>query len=412
MELTRISTAGSVDDGKSTLIGRLLFDSHALLEDQIENILQASKKKNFEGIDYSLFTDGLRDERTQGITIDVAHLYFSSPYHKYIIADTPGHVQYTRNMITGMSNADIALILIDIKKGLNEQVKRHIFIALLLKIPKLIFCVNKMDLTSYQEDSFLKIVEEFNLMNKSLDLKEYTFIPISATNGDNVVSVSSKMPWYKGKSIIQEIEELEIVETNKNISKRIQVQCVINSQLGEATYRGYAGMISSGNFKVGEEITVLPIAIKATIKSIIQNGKNIQEAETGSSIAIELDHEIDISRGDMIAGIALPPINSNEITSTICWMHEQPLSILKKYILKIGTKETQCIVSNIISKYNNDFDQIIQAPKEAGINEIATISIKTANPIHFDKYVSNKNTGRFILIDPVSNDTVAAGIIE
>ncbi len=412
MNLIRISTAGSVDDGKSTLIGRLLFDSNALFEDQIENIISASRKKNFEGIDYSLFTDGLRDERIQGITIDVAHIYFSTPNHKYIIADTPGHIQYTRNMVTGMSNADIALILIDVKKGLNEQLKRHIFIAHLLKIPKLIFCINKMDLTSYQEDSFLKIVEEFNSMNSLLDLNEYTFIPISATNGDNVVSLSSKMPWYKGKSIIQEIDELDIVETNKNISKRMPVQCVINSQLGEIKYRGYAGMVSSGTFKVGEEILVLPIAMKATIKSIIQNGKNIQEGEKGSSIAIELDREIDISRGDMISCIALPPINSNEITAKICWMHEQPLSISKKYILKITTKETQCIVSKIISKHNNEFDQIIQAPNEAEINEIATIKIKTAYPIHFDKYVNNKNTGRFILIDPVSNDTVAAGIIE
>jgi sulfate adenylyltransferase subunit 1 len=412
MELIRISTAGSVDDGKSTLIGRLLYDSNALFEDQIENIISASKKKNIEGIDYSLFTDGLRDERTQGITIDVAHIYFSTTNHKYIIADTPGHVQYTRNMITGMSNADIALVLIDIKKGLNEQVKRHIHIAKLLRIPKIIFCVNKMDLVSYDEKQFNGIIKEFSLLNELLKLENYSFIPIAAIHGDNVVTKSINMKWYMGNSIIEELALINTGLVENNTASRMSIQCVINAKQDSLNYRGCAGMVVSGKFTIGQEIIVLPIAIKATIKSIIQNGNHIQEAVKGCSIAIELDHEIDISRGDMISSTEILPISSNEITATINWMHEQAINISKKYILKIASKDTQCMITNIISKYNNNFDAIIQDPTEVLMNDIANIKLKTASPIYFEKYSTNKNLGRFILIDPVTNQTVAAGIID
>ena len=412
MDLIRISTAGSVDDGKSTLIGRLLFDSNALFEDQIENIISASRKKNFEGIDYSLFTDGLRDERTQGITIDVAHIYFSTSNHKYIIADTPGHVQYTRNMITGMSNADIALILIDIKKGLNEQVKRHIHIASLLRIPKIIFCVNKMDLVSYQEDKFNAIKEEFILLNDKLKIKHYLFIPITALHGDNVVNKSNSMEWYKGKSILEELIMPDDDFTINDDHQWMPIQCVINAKKDEINYRGYTGMVASGKFNIGEDVIVLPIGIKANIKSITQNGNNITEGKKGHSIAIELDREIDITRGDMISGIKKLPIQSNEIIATICWMHEQAVNLSKKYILKITTKDIQCIVSNSISKYDNDFETAIQDPSEIVMNDIAKIKLKTASPVLFEKYPSDKTLGRFILIDPVTNETVAAGIIE
>lgn len=412
MELIRISTAGSVDDGKSTLIGRLLYDSNALFEDQIENIISASKKKNVEGIDYSLFTDGLRDERTQGITIDVAHIYFSTQHHKYIIADTPGHVQYTRNMITGMSNADIALILIDVNKGLNEQVKRHIHIASLLRISKIIFCVNKMDLVAYEEKRFNDIIQAFSLMNETLKLKNYTFIPIAAMHGDNIVSKSLNMEWYKGKPILDDLALPDHANFDGSISSQMPIQCVINAKQDAINYRAYAGMVASGNFTVGEEIIVLPIGIRAKIKSITQNGNKIDQAEKGRSIAIELDHEIDISRGDMIAGIDSTPMISNQVDATICWMHEQPISVSKKLILKIATKDTQCMFTNIISKYNNDFNLIIQDPVEVLMNDIARVRLKTAAPIYFEKFSSNKTLGRFILIDPVSNETVAAGIID
>ena len=412
MELLRISTAGSVDDGKSTLIGRLLYDSNALFEDQIENIISASKKKNVEGIDYSLFTDGLRDERTQGITIDVAHIYFSTQTHKYIIADTPGHVQYTRNMITGMSNADIALILIDVNKGLNEQVKRHIHIATLLRISKIIFCVNKMDLVDYEEKRFNDIMQAFNLMNEALKLENYTFIPIAAMHGDNVVFKSLNMDWYKGKPILEELLLHDNINSDGSKSSRMPIQCVINAKQQTENYRAYAGMVASGNFTIGEEIIVLPIGIKAKIKSITQNGNEIDEASKGKSIAIELDHEIDISRGDMIAGIDSPPTISNQLDTTICWMHEQPINVSKKLILKIATKDTQCMITNIISKNDHDFNFVIQDPAEVLMNDIARVKLKTAVPIYFEKFSSNKTLGRFILIDPVSNQTVAAGIID
>ena len=412
MELIRISTAGSVDDGKSTLIGRLLYDSNALFEDQIENIKLASKKKDFKGIDYSLFTDGLRDERSQGITIDVAHLYFSVPGHKFIIADTPGHIQYTRNMVTGMSNANIALILIDIKKGLNEQVKRHIHIARMLRIQKIIFCVNKMDLVTYEEIKFHELRDEFTSLNKTLKIEHFTFIPIAAIHGENVVTQSSKMPWYQGKSILQEIIEAGEASNENTCSKRMPIQCVINAKRDEKNYRGYAGMVASGTFTPGEEVIVLPTGIKSKIKSITLNGENIIEASQGSSIAIELEHEIDITRGDMIAGIDSLPLTSNEITSTICWMHEHPIDLSKKYILKLATRDIPCLVKNINSKYNDSFDEMIHHPAEVLMNDIANISIKTAVPVHFDTYATNKYMGRFILIDPVSNETVAAGIIE
>jgi sulfate adenylyltransferase subunit 1 len=412
MELIRISTAGSVDDGKSTLIGRLLYDSNALFEDQIENIISASKKKNIEGIDYSLFTDGLRDERSQGITIDVAHIYFSTTKHKYIIADTPGHVQYTRNMITGMSNADIALILIDVNKGLNEQVKRHIHIASLLKISKIIFCVNKMDLISYEEKRFNYIREEFNLMNETLKMENYTFIPIAAMHGDNVVSKSLNMEWYKGKPILEELVLPDNTHFEGNISSRMPIQCVMNAKQDAVNYRAYAGMVVSGNFTVGEEIIVLPIGMKAKIKSITQNGNKIDEAIKGKSVSIELDHEIDISRGDMISGIDRLPMISNEFNATICWMQEQAMSIPKKLILKIATKDTLAMITNITSKYNNDFNIVIQEPTEVLMNDIARVKLRTATPIYFERYLTNKNLGRFILIDPVSNETVAAGIID
>jgi sulfate adenylyltransferase subunit 1 len=394
------------------LIGRLLFDSNALFEDQIKNIISASKKKNIEGIDYSLFTDGLRDERTQGITIDVAHIYFSTPNHKYIIADTPGHVQYTRNMITGMSNADIALILIDVNKGLNEQVKRHIHIASLLRISKIIFCVNKMDLVAYEEKRFNDIRQAFNLMNEILKLENCTFIPIAAMHGDNVVSKSLNMEWYKGKPILDELVLPDNTNFNGSITSRMPIQCVINAKQDTENYRAYAGMVISGNFTVGEEIIVLPIGIKSKIKSITQNGNKIEQAVKGKSISIELDHEIDIARGDMIAGIDSPAMISNQVDATICWMNEQPISVSKKLILKIATQDTQCMFTNIISKYNNDFNLTIQDPAEVLMNDIAHIKLKTASPIYFEKYSTNKNLGRFILIDPVSNETVAAGIID
>jgi sulfate adenylyltransferase subunit 1 len=412
MELLRISTAGSVDDGKSTLIGRLLYDSNALFEDQIENIISASKIKNVEGIDYSLFTDGLRDERTQGITIDVAHIYFSTQTHKYIIADTPGHVQYTRNMITGMSNADIALILIDVNKGLNKQVKRHIHIASLLRISKIIFCVNKMDLVAYEEKRFNDIRQAFNLMNEVLRLENFTFIPIAAMHGDNLVSKSLKMGWYEGKPIIEELVLPDNIYSESSSSSRMPIQCVINTKQDGANYRAYAGLVASGNFTVGEEIIVLPIGIKAKIKSITQNGNKIDQAEKGKSIAIELDHEIDISRGDMIANFDSTPIVSNQVSATICWMHEQPISLSKKLILKIATKDTQCMITNIISKNDHDFNFVIQEPAEVLMNDIARVKLKTAVPIYFEKFFSIKTLGRFILIDPVSNETVAAGIID
>lgn len=412
MKLIRISTAGSVDDGKSTLIGRLLYDSKSLFEDQIEHVFEASKKKNIEGIDYSLFTDGLRDERIQGITIDVAHIYFSTSENKYIIADTPGHVQYTRNMVTGMSNADIALILIDINKGLNEQVKRHIHIAAMLRIPKIIFCVNKMDLVGYDEKPFRDLIDQCIYLTNKLNLDHITFIPISAINGDNVVLRSENMPWHIGRSILEEINQHVTNQVENSSQKRLPIQCVINKQEDAKYYRGYAGMVISGMFSAGEEIIILPAGIRSTIKSITKNGNPVQDAGTGYSIVIELDHEIDITRGDLIVGANDLPTASSEITAKVCWMNESPIQQSKKYLLKTGSKEVPCLVVTIISKFANNFEDITKDPVDLLMNDIGYIKLKTSSPIYYDQYAMNKPMGRFILIDPVSNDTVAAGIIE
>jgi sulfate adenylyltransferase subunit 1 len=417
MELLRFTTAGSVDDGKSTLIGRLLYDSKSIFEDQLEAVEKTSKQKGYEHVDLALLTDGLKAEREQGITIDVAYRYFSTPRRKFIIADTPGHIQYTRNMVTGASTANMALILVDVRKGIVEQTNRHSFIASLLQIPHLIVCVNKMDLVDYDEEAFLQIVNEYKKLSSRLDVKDIHFIPISALNGDNVVEKSKKMEWYQGSTLMYLLENIHISSDENHIDCRFPVQYVIRPQAKKYhDFRGYAGRIAGGVFKPGDQVKVLPSGFSAKVESIyplhsFSMEDKIDEAFSPMSVTMTFDSDIDISRGDMIVRENNVPFTSQDIDLMICWLSDKKMVPGGKYALKHTTKDVRCIVKDI--RYKIDINSLHrnEKDKEIGMNDIARIFIRTTAPLFYDKYRRNRVTGSVILIDEGTNETVGAGMI-
>jgi len=410
--LLRFTTAGSVDDGKSTLIGRLLYDSKSIFEDQMEHIVQSGKRLGREELDLSLLTDGLRAEREQGITIDVAYRYFATPARKFIIADTPGHIQYTRNMVTGASTADLAVILIDARKGVLEQTLRHSYIASLLDIQHIIFCINKMDMVNWSESVFTDIKIELASLVKKLYIEDAHYIPISAKYGDNVVERSENMNWYEGKTFLNMIETIEIRKNKNPKHQRFPVQTIIRPHTAEFhDYRGYAGRVAGGVFRPGDEITVLPSMLKSKIRSIDMFGKTLSESIGGDSVAISLDDQIDISRGDMIVGSNDIPVISHDINLMICWFNERPMKVGGKYVVRINSNEAGCNVKSVTYRMNintldHDYENLA-----VNMNDLAHISIKTSKPVFFDPYRENNITGSMIFIDEGTNETVAAGMI-
>ncbi|MBL1143344.1 MAG: sulfate adenylyltransferase subunit CysN [Bacteroidetes bacterium] len=412
MELLRFSTAGSVDDGKSTLIGRLLYDSKSIFEDQYEAIEATSKKKGDEHVNLALLTDGLRSEREQGITIDVAYRYFATPKRKFIIADTPGHIQYTRNMVTGASTSNLSIILIDARKGIIEQTHRHTFIASLLGIPHVVFCINKMDLVDYSEEVFSKIKKEVESFATKLDVKDIHFIPISALKGDNVVNKSDNMDWYRGGTLMYLLENIHIGSDYNLIDCRFPVQYVIRPQSDKYhDYRGYAGRIAGGIFKPGDEVAVLPSGFTSKIKSIDTLDGPLEKAFAPMSVTMTLEDEIDISRGDMIVRVNNQPKVSQDIELMICWMNEKDLQLNGKYALKHTSSDARCVIKEIRYKVDIRTLHRIEDDKQIRMNEIARISIRTTKPLFFDNYKRNRSTGSLILIDEATNETVGAGMI-
>ncbi|HET6228234.1 MAG TPA: sulfate adenylyltransferase subunit CysN [Bacteroidia bacterium] len=413
MDLLRFTTAGSVDDGKSTLIGRLLYDSKSIFEDQYEAIKATSEKRGEEYVNLALLTDGLRAEREQGITIDVAYRYFATPKRKFIIADTPGHIQYTRNMVTGASTANVALILIDARKGVIEQTMRHTFIASLLKIPHVIVCVNKMDLVDFKEETFNSIKKDYEAFAAKLDPIDVKFIPISALRGDNVVDSSTNMPWYKGATLLNLLESIEITNDQNLKDARFPVQYVIRPMSNEYhDYRGYAGRIAGGVFKKGDAITVMPSGLTSKIKSIDNgDGGSLEEAFAPMSVTLTLEDEIDISRGDMIVKTDNKTEATQDVDVMICWLNEKPLQANGKYALKHTSKDVRAVVKEIQYKVNINTLEKIEGDKAIGLNDIAKISLRTTAPLAIDKYSKNRYTGSVILIDEASNVTVGAGMI-
>lgn len=412
MELLRFTTAGSVDDGKSTLIGRLLYDSKAIFEDQMELLEETSKQRGEEGVNLALLTDGLRSEREQGITIDVAYRYFATPKRKFIIADTPGHIQYTRNMVTGASTANLALLLVDARHGVIEQTKRHAFIASLLQIPHIAVCVNKMDLVNYSKEAYDKIKKDFEDFATKLEIKDVRFIPISALNGDNVVDRSKNMDWYDGSTLMHLLENIHIGSDHNHVDCRFPVQFVIRPQSKEyPDYRGYAGRIEGGVFKPGDDVSVLPSGFTSKIKAIDTFDGEVNQAFSPMSVCITLEDDIDISRGDMIVRENNKPTIEQDIDVMICWMNEKKMMIRGKYTIRHTSQTARCIIKEV--KYKMDINTLhrIEEEKEIGLNDIGRISIRTTKPLFFDSYRRNRNTGSVILVDEATNETVAAGMI-
>lgn len=412
MELLRFTTAGSVDDGKSTLIGRLLYDSKAIFEDQMEAIELASERTGNDEVNLALLTDGLRAEREQGITIDVAYRYFATPKRKFIIADTPGHIQYTRNMVTGASTANVALILVDARNGVIEQTLRHAFIASLLQIPHIIVCVNKMDLLDFNEEVFEDIQKQFKKFSTKLDVKDVRFVPISAKYGDNVVDRSENMNWYKGPTLMYLLENIHISSDQNLTHQRFPVQYVIRPQSDKLQdYRGYAGRIAGGVFRPGDRVKVLPKGFTTTIKSVDSYKESLDMAFAPQSITLRLTDDIDISRGDMIVGEHKAPEVGRELDMMICWLNEKPMNLRGKYTIQHTTNDLKCIITDV--KYKMDINTLDKnyEDKAIGLNEIGRISIKTTHPIFYDSYRTNRITGSLILIDEATNETMGAGMI-
>jgi|LSQX01.1.fsa_nt_gb sulfate adenylyltransferase subunit 1 len=411
-QLLRFTTAGSVDDGKSTLIGRLLYDSKAIFEDQLEAVEKTSTRKGLESVDLAMFTDGLRDEREQGITIDVAYRYFTTPKRKFIIADTPGHIQYTRNMVTGASTANAALILIDARQGVTEQTKRHSFIASLLHIPHVIVCVNKMDLVDYSEEVFQNIVRQFEAFSSKLMIKDIRFLPISALLGDNVVNRSENMPWFQGAPLLSNLETMHIGSDINKIDARFPVQTVLRPQSEEfRDFRGYAGRISSGIFRVGDEVVVLPSGLTSSIKAITTMDGELDEAFAPMSVAISLEDDIDVSRGDLIAKKNNRPEPLQRFDAMICWFGTRPAQTRAKYTILHANNEQKAIIKEVLYKIDIDTYARNEADKELRMNDICRVSMHTTAPLMTDKYRDNRITGSFVLIDEGTFETVAAGMI-
>ena len=414
MDLLRFTTAGSVDDGKSTLIGRLLYDSKNIFEDQIQAVEESSKKRGDDHINLALLTDGLKAEREQGITIDVAYRYFATPKRKFIIADTPGHIQYTRNMVTGASTANLAIILVDARKGIVEQTCRHAFIANLLRIQHVIVAINKMDLVDYDEAVYESIIEKFKSFSSRLgNFIDVTFIPISALNGDNVVDRSDNMAWYSGSTLLYHLESVYIGSDRNHVQARFPVQWVIRPHSDEHhDFRGYAGRVAGGVFKPGDEVQILPSGFTSEIESIHTADGPMDEVFSPLSCSLLLKEDIDISRGDMIVKVNNPPNRGQDIEAMLCWFSDKKMMLRGKYSLRHTTKEVKAIVSDLQYKININTLRKIEDDKEFGMNEIGRVSIRTSSPIYFDSYENNRTTGSFILVDDMTNETVAAGMIS
>jgi len=415
MDMLRFTTAGSVDDGKSTLIGRLFHDTKSIFEDQLEAIEQSSKKRGDENINLALLTDGLRAEREQGITIDVAYRYFATPKRKFIIADTPGHIQYTRNMVTGASTANLALILVDARNGVVEQTRRHSFIADLLGIKHIAVCINKMDLVNYEEDAYEKVLRQFSEFASRLEnVSELTFIPLSALKGDNVVERSDNMPWYKGAPLLYHLENVYVGSDANHVDARFPVQWVIRPHSDRHhDFRGFAGRVAGGVFKLGDEITALPSGFTTKISKIMLGEKEIEEAFFPQSVTIQLEDEIDISRGDMLVKPNNQPNSSQDLDARICWFSgSKKLTQGGKYLIKHTTKTAQAMISEITYKVDVNSLRKNEEDIEFNMNDIGRIKFRTSEPIFYDTYRRNRNTGSFILIDPFTHQTLAAGMLR
>lgn len=415
MELVRIATTGSVDDGKSTLIGRLLFDTKQIFQDQLDAVEDASRRRGTDYVDLALLTDGLRAEREQGITIDVAYRYFATPKRKFVLADTPGHIQYTRNMVTGSSTANIALILVDARNGVLEQTRRHAFLASLLGVPHLVLCVNKMDLVDWSEDRYDEVVEEFREFARRLDIHDLRFVPVSALEGDNIVDESQNMPWYHGPTVLELLEEIHIGSDENLIDVRFPVQYVIRPHRHDfPDFRGYAGKVSGGLMKPGDEVTVLPSGFSSKIKTISTHDGDLDEAAPPLSVVVTLEDDIDISRGDMICRPHNQPHASQDIDAMISWMSADgpPLRPGAKYSIKHTTKWGRAMVKEL--QYRLDINSLHRDNEATGLglNEIGRIRLRTTTPFFFDEYRRNRETGSFILVEEGTNNTVGAGMIS
>jgi len=412
-ELLRLATAGSVDDGKSTLIGRLLYDSKAIFEDQMEAVERTSHERGDEYVDLALLTDGLRAEREQGITIDVAYRYFATPKRKFIIADTPGHLQYTRNMVTGASTANVALVLVDARKGILEQSRRHAFIASLLRIPHLVLCVNKMDLVDYDQEVFESLKAEFRDFAARLDITDLSFVPISALKGDNVVERSANMPWYEGSALLHLLEEVHIASDRNLIDVRFPVQYVLRPKSDQFhDYRGYAGTVAGGVMKPGDDVIVLPSGFQSKVRSIDTMDGPIAEAFSPMSVAVTLEDDVDVSRGDMICRPGNQPTSGQDIEATVCWMSEKhSLKPGAKYAIKHTTNSARALVKDLVYRLDVNTLHRDESAEELTLNEIGRVTLRTTSPLFFDEYRRNRTTGSFVLIDEASNATVAAGMI-
>jgi sulfate adenylyltransferase subunit 1 len=413
MDILRFITAGSVDDGKSTLIGRLLYDSKSILIDQLAAIEKQSKNKADGEIDLALLTDGLRAEREQGITIDVAYKYFSTPKRKFIIADAPGHIQYTRNMVTGASNSELAVILVDARNGVVEQTRRHSIITSLLNIPHVVVAINKMDLVDYSEDVYNNIVIDYQEVAKSLGLKDVQYIPISALNGDNIVDKSANFSWYEGESLLHLLENVQLDSDINLTDARFSVQYVIRPQAADLhDYRGYAGQVISGVYHKGDKVVILPSGIESTIKAIEIGGNEIDEAYALQSVVIHLEDDVDVSRGDMIVPLDNQPQSSQDLEVLLCWMDNKPLKAGNKYLLQINSRLVKSVVKDIEYKLDVNTLQKDYSPEKAVLNDIIKATIKTASPVAYDSYKKLRQNGGAILIDETSCVTVGACMIQ
>ena len=415
MNVLKIATAGSVDDGKSTLIGRLLYDTKSLTDDKLEAIEEKSRQRGFDYLDFSLATDGLVAEREQGITIDVAHIYFSTRKKSFIIADTPGHIEYTRNMVTGASTAQASIVLIDARNGVVEQTYRHFFINNLLRIKNVVIAINKMDLVDFSEDKYNNIKGEIEYLASKSDYKnqQLTFIPMAALQGDNVVSKSENMPWYAGETLLHHLEKLDAEAINEVSQVRFPVQTVIRPKTDEYhDFRGYAGKIYGGDLAIGDKIVVLPSQTKSIIKSIHFFNETFVKAKNGSSVTITLEDNVNVSRGDMLVKVNEEPTITKQLDATICWMDKEPLRESQKYYIKHGVNDAQAKITQLLSIIKNDFSGIEENPSELLLNEIGDVQLKLSKPFLFDAYKDNKSNGSFILINPKTNNTVGVGFIK
>lgn len=411
MDLLRFATAGSVDDGKSTLIGRLLLDSKAIFEDQLEAVEHTSRTKGYDYTDLALLTDGLRSEREQGITIDVAYRYFATPKRKFIIADTPGHVEYTRNMVTGASTADLGLVLVDARQGLTEQSRRHAVLLSLLRVPHVVLAVNKMDLVDFDQATFDRIDEEFTAFAAKLDVPGIRVIPVSALQGDNVVDRSANMPWYEGPALLEYLESVEVLHESRDAA-RLPVQYVIRPKSDEHhDYRGYAGRVTGGTFRVGDEVVVLPSGQRSTVEAIDLFDKSLAEAPDRLSVTLRLADDVDVSRGDVIAPVGDAPQVVKDVSATVCWMAPEPLRVGQKLAFKHTTRTGRAIVRGLAHQLDVNTLEPVGSPEALQLNEIGEVSLRLSQQLVTDTYVDNRTTGSFILIDQASGVTVGAGLI-